>query len=221
MSMEQSSGLKKIVIATRNPGKLKEFQHALQTEDTLVVSLLEYPSIPDIIEDGDTFVANARKKAKTTALALGVPVLADDSGLCVDALDGAPGVYSARYSGEGATDQSNNDKLIKELKAIHAEIDKAETNSWPEDRNLLSKAHFVCVLSMYDPTADSFVEAEGTVGGYIMDKQLGDGGFGYDPLLWLPQLGKSMAELSKAEKQAISHRGEALKKLTEKLEKLS
>ena len=221
MSIVKSSSQKKIVIATRNPGKLKEFQHALQTEGTLVVSLMDYPSIPDIIEDGDTFVANARKKAKTMALALGVPVLADDSGLCVDALDGAPGVYSARYSGEGATDESNNVKLVDELNAIHAQIDTEETSVWPKDRNLLSKAHFVCVLSMYDPASDSFIEAEGTVNGYIMDKQLGVGGFGYDPLLWLPQLGKSMAELSKTEKQAISHRGEALKKLTAKLEKLS
>lgn len=209
---------KTIVIATRNPGKLLEFQHALQTGDTIVTSLADYPDIPDIVEDGDTFVANARKKAKTMALALGIPVLADDSGLCVDALDGAPGVYSARYSGEGATDKSNNDKLLDELKAAAAQVDAKETDVWPADRSLLSKAHFVCVLSLYDPIEDEFIEAEGAVSGYIMDKPLGEGGFGYDPLLWLPQLGRSIAELSKAEKQQISHRGEALRKLLVKLE---
>ncbi|MEF2243396.1 MULTISPECIES: RdgB/HAM1 family non-canonical purine NTP pyrophosphatase [unclassified Paenibacillus] len=219
MSNEQlDSSPKTIVIATRNPGKLLEFQHALQTGDTIVTSLADYPDIPDIVEDGDTFVANARKKAKTMALALGIPVLADDSGLCVDALDGAPGVYSARYSGEGATDKSNNDKLLHELKAAAAHIEAKEIEAWPADRSLLSKAHFVCVLSLYDPIKDEFIEAEGTVSGYIMDKPLGEGGFGYDPLLWLPQLGCSIAELSKAEKQQISHRGEALRKLLAKLE---
>ncbi len=203
----------RIVIATRNAGKLKEFQTALQTDDRQVVSLLDYPAIEDIVEDGDTFSANSHKKAKETAEQLQVQVLADDSGLCVERLDGAPGVYSARYSGEGATDTKNNEKLIEELLKLESVWTPDAVVKLPTGRKLLSRAYFICVLTLYDPQTDCFIEAEGKVEGYIMDKPLGDGGFGYDPLFWLPQLEKSMAQLTREEKQKISHRGEALRVL--------
>ncbi|WP_435164689.1 XTP/dITP diphosphatase [Paenibacillus glycanilyticus] len=203
-----------ILIATKNEGKVREFAHAFAKLGRTVVSLNEYPDFPDIVEDGDTFSANARIKAKAAGDAFHVPVLADDSGLRVKALDGAPGVYSARYSGEGATDASNNAKLLEELKRLNAP-DAAEPLA--DGTRLLSSAQFVCVLALYDPVTGEFVETEGTVDGYIAERPRGEGGFGYDPLFWLPQLNRSMAELSKEEKQGISHRGNALAKLIEKL----
>ncbi|WP_214628764.1 RdgB/HAM1 family non-canonical purine NTP pyrophosphatase [Paenibacillus agaridevorans] len=199
-----------IVVATKNNGKLKEFAHALGKLDKRVLSLHDFPEIPDIVEDGDTFAANARIKAKTTGDALGVPALADDSGLRVEALGGEPGVYSARYAGEGAADEENNAKLIRELTSIGASCSEQQLE---DGSRQLSKAQFVCALALYDPATGEFVEAEGTVDGVITDKPHGDGGFGYDPLFWLPQLGRGMAELSKEEKGAISHRGDALRKL--------
>lgn len=199
-----------IVVATKNAGKVKEFAHALQKLDKSVESLLDYPQIPDIVEDGDTFAANARIKAKTTGDILGVPVLADDSGLRVAALNGDPGVYSARYAGENATDGENNAKLIQEL---HQLADHAEREELQDGSKILSKAQFVCALALYDPATGLFLESEGTVDGVITDNPHGNGGFGYDPLFWLPSLNRGMAELSKEEKQQISHRGDALRKL--------
>lgn len=205
-----ATGHNVIVIATQNAGKVKEFAHALDKLGKTVVSLHDYPDIPDIVEDGDTFAANARIKAKTTGDAIGVPALADDSGLRVEALDGEPGVYSARYAGAGSTDADNNAKLIRELIAAGA---SCSDEPLPDGSLQLSKAQFVCALALYDPSTGEFVEAEGTVDGIITDKAHGDGGFGYDPHFWLPQLGRGMAELSKEEKGQISHRGEALKGL--------
>lgn len=208
------SGQSVIVVATKNKGKVKEFAHALEKLGKGVSSLLDYPEIPDIPEDGDTFAANARIKAKAAGDALGVPALADDSGLRVEALGGRPGVYSARYAGEGATDSDNNAKLLRELSGIGATLGE----ELPDGSKLLSRAQFVCALALYDPATGEFVEAEGTVDGVITDRPHGDGGFGYDPLFWLPQLGRGIAELTKEEKGAISHRGEALKALLVKLE---
>ncbi|RIX50512.1 RdgB/HAM1 family non-canonical purine NTP pyrophosphatase [Paenibacillus nanensis] len=209
------SGQSVIVVATKNKGKVKEFAHALEKLGKGVSSLLDYPEIPDIPEDGDTFAANARIKAKAAGDALGVPALADDSGLRVEALGGRPGVYSARYAGEGATDSDNNAKLLRELSGIGATLGE----ELPDGSKLLSRAQFVCALALYDPATGEFVEAEGTVDGVITDRPHGDGGFGYDPLFWLPQLGRGIAELTKEEKGAISHRGEALKALLVKLER--
>lgn len=214
MSNNWLEGHETVVVATKNAGKVKEFAHALQKLGKSVVSLYDYPSIPDIVEDGDTFAANARLKAKATGDALGVPALADDSGLCVDALEGRPGVYSARYAGEGAADSANNEKLLQELGQIGAELPEYPVS---DGSKALSRAQFVCALALYDPATGAFIEAEGTVDGIITDRPHGDGGFGYDPLFWLPQLGRGMAELSKEEKGAISHRGEALKVLMSKL----
>lgn len=209
------SGQSVIVVATKNKGKVKEFAHALEKLGKGVSSLHDYPEIPDIPEDGDTFAANARIKAKATGDALGVPALADDSGLRVEALGGRPGVYSARYAGEDATDSDNNAKLLEELSGMGATLE----DELPDGSKLLSRAQFVCALALYDPATGEFVEAEGTVDGVITDRPHGDGGFGYDPLFWLPQLGRGMAELSKEDKGAISHRGEALKALLAKLER--
>ncbi|MBD2870490.1 RdgB/HAM1 family non-canonical purine NTP pyrophosphatase [Paenibacillus sp. IB182493] len=206
-----------IVVATKNAGKAKEFAHALKQLGKQTASLLDYPQIPDIVEDGDTFAANARIKAKTAGDALGVPVLADDSGLRVDALGGEPGVYSARYAGEGATDEANNAKLLRELGKLGDDGSDARRESLPDGSRLLSKARFVCALALYDPATGAFIEAEGAVDGFITDRPHGTGGFGYDPLFWLPALGRGMAELSKEEKQRISHRGEALRKLLSRL----
>ncbi|MCU6712464.1 RdgB/HAM1 family non-canonical purine NTP pyrophosphatase [Paenibacillus sp. J5C_2022] len=205
-----------IIIASKNKGKIAEFSHAFGQLGMRVASLHDYPDFPDIAETGDTFRANARLKAKTLGDALGIPVLADDSGLEVDALGGEPGVYSARYAGEGATDAANNAKLLKELAALH-EAESVEAEKLPDGSNIWSKARFVCVLSLYDPADGSFLEAEGEVAGVITDRPHGDGGFGYDPLFWLPWLGRGMAELSKDEKGGISHRGEALRKLLARL----
>jgi len=199
-----------IVIATKNEGKVKEFAHELGKLGFTVQSLHQYPAIGDIVEDGETFLDNAKIKAKTAGDILGVPVLADDSGLSVAALDGAPGVYSARYSGEHATDASNNTKLISELSKQSGHSQK---ELLADESNVLSDAQFICALALYIPQTGQFITAEGFVNGLITDRPHGDGGFGYDPHFYLPQLERGMAELSKEEKNAISHRGEALRKL--------
>jgi XTP/dITP diphosphohydrolase len=191
----------KIIVATKNKGKVKEFARHFGKLGIEVSSLLEYPEVPDIVEDGKTFEQNAEIKARAIASRFSLPVLADDSGLCVDALAGTPGVYSARYAGEGATDADNNHKLLKELQADRT------------DSPYLSKARFVCSLVLFEPDTGKTLKAEGEVEGLILRKPQGEGGFGYDSLFYLPQFGKTMAELTVEEKNEISHRGQALGKL--------
>lgn len=198
-----------IIVATRNQGKVKEFAHALQFTGKTVKSMYDYPDIPDVVEDGETFADNARKKAQVVGDLLGKPVLADDSGLCVDALQGAPGVYSARYAGEPSDDAANNAKLLQELEQLHQGEDTAQP--------LLSPAQFMCHLALYDPHTKQFTEATGIAEGWITSQAAGRGGFGYDPLFYVPEYEKTFAELTLEEKQAISHRGKALKLLVEKL----
>ncbi|GGD54371.1 RdgB/HAM1 family non-canonical purine NTP pyrophosphatase [Paenibacillus nasutitermitis] len=209
-----------VVVATKNAGKVREFAHAFGKMGLQVVSMFDYPDLPDIVEDGATFSENARKKAKTVAEALHMMVLADDSGLEVEALGGRPGIYSARYAGESASDALNNAKLLDELALEGAAVqrDTVQGSIPQNDSLLLSKARFVCALALYNPSSGSFVEAEGTVEGFITDTPSGAGGFGYDPLFWLASHGRTMAELSKDEKQAISHRGQALASLLIQLE---
>ncbi|MBP3961443.1 RdgB/HAM1 family non-canonical purine NTP pyrophosphatase [Paenibacillus lignilyticus] len=204
-----------VVVATKNAGKVREFAHAFGKLGMQVVSMFDYPNLPDVLEDGTTFAENARKKAKTVAEALGLPVLADDSGLQVTRLGGEPGVYSARYSGEGATDARNNEKLLQELARLTAE--DSEPEQLADGTKLLSEASFICTLALYDPAAEAFIESEGLVNGYMMDRPRGSGGFGYDPLFYLKSQGRSMAELTTEEKQAISHRGTALVELLKKI----
>ncbi|MFC5468356.1 RdgB/HAM1 family non-canonical purine NTP pyrophosphatase [Cohnella suwonensis] len=198
-----------VLVATRNRGKSKEFAEAFGKLGIAVKDLHDVEGMPDIEETGETFAENAYLKAKATADIVGIPVLADDSGLCVDELDGAPGVYSARYAGAGATDADNNAKLIREL-LIRERGDRSEEDGEPET---LSAARFKCVLVLYDPADGSKLEAEGSVEGAILREARGAGGFGYDPLFWLSSRGKSMAELTPADKNAISHRGNALREL--------
>lgn len=198
-----------LIVATKNQGKVREFQHAFAPLGLIVKSMFDYPDLPDVVEDGITFAENALKKAKVVGDALRLPVLADDSGLCVDMLDGRPGVYSARYAGEGADDSANNLKLLSELELLK----QGEDTGQP----LLSPSRFVCALSLYDPSSGTELAAEGTVEGWITSEPAGGGGFGYDPLFYLPDFEKTMAELTLSEKQAISHRGAALRILTDKL----
>ncbi|MNJ59153.1 dITP/XTP pyrophosphatase [compost metagenome] len=198
-----------IIVATRNQGKVKEFAHALHFTGKTVKSMYDYPDIPDVVEDGATFADNARKKAKTVGDLLGKPVLADDSGLCVELLDDAPGVYSARYAGEPSDDKANNTKLLQELEKLH----QGEDTEQP----LLSPARFVCHLALYDPITKQFTEATGVAEGWITSQAAGGGGFGYDPLFYLPEFEKTFAELTLEEKQAVSHRGKALRLLADQL----
>ncbi|MDR9748974.1 XTP/dITP diphosphatase [Paenibacillus taichungensis] len=198
-----------IIVATRNAGKVREFAHAFAPLGKEVKSMFDYPELPDVVEDGVTFAENAWKKAKTVGDALVLPVLADDSGLCVDLLDGDPGVYSARYAGEGATDAKNNAKLLEALESLKSGEDT--------EQPLLSPASFVCALVLYDPATGHKYEAEGTAEGWITAQAAGAGGFGYDPLFYVPEYEMTMAELTLEQKQAISHRGHALRALVSSL----
>ncbi|BBH19174.1 non-canonical purine NTP pyrophosphatase [Paenibacillus baekrokdamisoli] len=209
-----------VVVATKNAGKVKEFAHAFGKLGLNVVSMFDYPDLPEVVEDGLTFAENARKKAREVAEALGMPVLADDSGLEVEALGGDPGVYSARYAGPGATDTLNNAKLLMELEHLAKDsfTTDGKQNQLEDGTKLLSPARFVCTLALFDPASGKFMESIGFVDGQIASKPRGSGGFGYDPLFWLPTHGKAMAELTMEEKQAISHRGAALALLLGKLE---
>lgn len=198
-----------IIVATRNAGKVREFAHAFAPLGKEVKSMFDYPELPDVVEDGVTFAENAWKKAKTVGDALGLPVLADDSGLCVDLLDGDPGVYSARYAGEGATDAKNNAKLLEALESLKSGEDT--------EQPLLSPASFVCALVLYDPATGDKYESEGTVEGWITAEAAGGGGFGYDPLFYVPEYEMTLAELTLEQKQAISHRGHALRALVSSL----
>lgn len=191
--------MKRLVIATRNKKKLLELQAILEGLPCQVETLDAHPQAPEVEETGTTFEENACLKAVTVAKALGAWVLADDSGLEVDALGGAPGVYSARYSGAHATDASNRAKLLDALEALP---------------NAARTARFVCVIAVSSPEGEVFV-TRGTCEGRIARAEQGDGGFGYDPLFWLEGLGMTMAELTPEAKHRISHRGKALRKVRE------
>jgi XTP/dITP diphosphohydrolase len=193
--------MREIVVATGNKGKVAEIAAALAAQSVKVLSLANLGDIPEAVESGDTFEANAVLKATHYSLCTGKPCLADDSGLEVDALGGAPGVYSARYAGENAGDADNNRKLLAELECVP----KAERT-----------ARFRCVLAYVDPDG-TLLTAQGTCEGVILGEPRGQGGFGYDPLFYVPELGKTLAELALAEKNAVSHRGQALKNMASKL----
>lgn len=186
-----------LVIATRNKDKILEIGHLLKGLDIELASLADYPDMPDIAEDGETFLENARKKAHTVAKATGHPSLADDSGLIVAALGGGPGVRSARYAGRQGDYAANNKRLLDEMTDIPDENRGAE---------------FVCTMVLAVPDGKEWV-AEGRCAGIIAHSPKGNNGFGYDPLFFIPGLGKTMAELTTEEKNAISHRGKALSKL--------
>ncbi|AWZ43705.1 XTP/dITP diphosphatase [Latilactobacillus sakei] len=195
---KEHSEMPTIVIATKNPGKAQEFHAMFEKEGIQIKTLLDYPELPEINETGQTFEENARLKADQIAAILQLPVLADDSGLMVDALDGRPGIYSARFAGDH-NDAGNNAKLLYELTGVPAEK---------------RTAHFHTTLVFAKPDRpDDDLVVEGSVNGRILGIPRGDNGFGYDPLFYVPELDKSMAELSMAEKNAISHRAKAIENL--------
>jgi XTP/dITP diphosphohydrolase len=188
---------KRIVLATKNKGKVQEISSMLSGLDIEVLSLGDVPDAPDVVEDGATFEENAFKKASQIAQATGLMALADDSGLEVDALGGVPGIHSARFAGEGASDDTNNKKLLDELK----DIDDGRRT-----------ARFKCVMILYDLSGE-WIKSEGVCEGVIARAPRGENGFGYDPVFFLPGLGRTMAELTKEEKSNISHRAMALREL--------
>lgn len=190
----------RLILASNNQGKLKEFNELLSTVGFSVHAQGEY-DVPEADEPFHTFVENALQKARHAARLTGLPALADDSGVCVNALGGAPGVYSARFAGEPKSDARNNEKMIAEL-AKH------------EDKS----AYYYCVLVFVRHADDPQpVIADGRWNGVMIDTPRGNGGFGYDPYFFIPSLGKCAAELSPEQKNAMSHRGQALRALVEKL----
>lgn len=196
--------MKQLMLATRNRGKVAELEHLLEGLEIEVRSALDYPELPDVVEDGATFFDNARKKAHTMAQATGLPSLADDSGLTVAALDGAPGVQSARYAGKQGDSAANNEKLLRALEIV------------PEGER---QAAFVCTMVLALPDGREWV-SEGRCEGEILRERRGDGGFGYDPIFYLPQERFTMAELPMERKNAISHRGQALRQMKSLLVKV-
>jgi XTP/dITP diphosphohydrolase len=186
-----------VIVATRNKGKVREIREALKGLGLRIYSLSDFRDVPEVEEDGKSFTENALKKARFYSKVFGKLTMADDSGLEVDGLKGMPGIYSARYSGEGASSQKNNEKLLQEMEGIS-----------------LSKrgARFKCIIAMVSPDGREAM-AEGACKGRIGFREKGKKGFGYDPLFILPKYGKTMAELSLEEKNKMSHRGKALRKI--------
>lgn len=186
-----------IVLASSNPGKIREIQAILTGHPIIPQSAF---NIADAEETGTTFVENAILKARNAALHCKLPAIADDSGLVVDALNGAPGVISARYAGIGASDQANLDKLLQALEGV------------PDQ---LRSARFICVMVFMEHADDPCpVIAQGVWEGRILTHAVGENGFGYDPVFWVPEQGCASAELPAAVKNSLSHRGQALKSLT-------
>jgi XTP/dITP diphosphohydrolase len=195
--------MKELLIATGNAGKVREFAALFSDRKLKLYSLKDFPALLPAVEDDVTFAGNALKKAAAASMQSGLPTIADDSGLCVDALGGKPGVLSARYAGEGADDDANNLKLLEELKTV------------PMGKR---QAAFRCAIAFCTPEG---LEAtfEGELRGVVLEKASGSGGFGYDPLFMVPEYGKTLAELSLEVKNRISHRGRAAEALKEYLVK--
>ncbi len=191
-----------LVLATRNAGKIKEFNELLSGFEIQIKSLADFGPIPPVLEDGKTFDENAYKKAFMTAKFLGFPALADDSGPVVEALDGAPGVHSARYAGEGVSDEVRNLKLLKDM--------EGKGNR---------KARFECVISIAVPRGPALTY-EGACEGEIAYQVSGENGFGYDPLLYYAPLKRTFAQMTRQEKNEVSHRGKAMAELRAEFDKV-
>jgi XTP/dITP diphosphohydrolase len=191
-----------LVLATRNRGKIAEFRALLAGFEVDIRSLEDFGPIPTVEEDGDSFEENAYKKAHFTARVLGFPALADDSGLTVETLGGQPGVFSARYAGEGASDGDNNRKL---LQALDGKSDR--------------KAAFECVIAIAVPRGPALIY-EGRCEGEITPEERGDEGFGYDPVFFYPPLDRTFAQMSREEKNRVSHRGQAMAELGKEFDKV-
>ncbi len=191
-----------VVIATRNKGKIAEIGDLLKGFPIKIKSLDDFGPIPEVEEDGKTFDENAYKKASFAARVLGLPALADDSGLLVEALEGAPGVHSARYAGENATEEQ---KCVKLLNEMEGKIDR--------------KAAFECVISIAIPTGPALTY-EARCEGLITEQPAGSNGFGYDPVFFYPPLKKTFAQLTREEKSRVSHRGKALREIRDEFDKI-
>ena len=192
----------KLILATSNKDKAREIAEILDGTPFVVTTMKEEGFDPDIVEDGKTFEENALIKARAVhALAEGAYVMADDSGLCIDALDGAPGIYSARFCGEDSTYPEKFAKIFEMLKDV------------PEEKRT---AKFVCSIAVVRPDGSEFT-VRGEVCGVLHEKPMGDGGFGYDPIFYVPEFGMTTAQMTKDQKNAISHRGKASRAMAEKL----
>ena len=192
----------RLILASSNKDKAREIAEILSDTPFVVTTMKEEGFDPDIVEDGKTFEENALIKARTVhALAKGAYVMADDSGLCIDALDGAPGIYSARFCGEDSTYPEKFAKIFEMLKDV------------PEEKRT---AKFVCSIAVVRPDGSEFT-VRGEVCGVLHEKPMGDGGFGYDPIFYVPEFGMTTAQMTKEQKNAISHRGNALRAMADKL----
>jgi XTP/dITP diphosphohydrolase len=195
----------RLVVASRNSGKLREIGDLLAIHGVSVVGIDRFPDVPEVVEDGQSFAENAAKKAREPALRLSEWVLGEDSGLQVNALGGAPGIFSARYSGPGATDESNNAKLMQELAAV------------PNERRA---AHYVCNVAVADPAGTIRLQLEAACHGRITMEARGTNGFGYDPYFLIPEYHRTFGELSPIVKRHLSHRGRAFERLIPQLVRL-
>ena len=198
--------MEELIVASRNKGKVSEIKELLANLPFRVTSLLDYPHIPDIIEDGKTYRANALKKAREAALATGKMAMSDDSGIEVKALGNAPGIYSARFAGEGASEKARNKKLFAMLKGV------------PFSRR---QARYRCVIALVNAKGQELGVVQGTCCGYVTTKDMGSNGFGFDPLFLLKRYNKTFGQLSPALKAKISHRARALKKFRLLLKKVT
>jgi len=185
----------RLLLASRNRGKLRELQELLAAVSIEIRTLEDFAEFPETVEDGLTFMENAAKKALAAACGTGITAIADDSGLEVDALGGRPGIHSARFAGEPADDGRNNRKLLELLRGVPVEK---------------RTARFVCAIAIATPEGKTYF-AEGACEGVILSEPRGSGGFGYDPLFYLPHLKKTFAEMTIEEKNPLSHRGKALR----------
>jgi len=187
-----------VVLGSRNQKKIGEMAELLLPHGITLVGVADYPDVPDVVEDGNSFAENARKKAQETARRVNQWVIAEDSGLCVDALHGAPGIYSARYAGKQGDDEANNQKLLKEL------------GDFPPERR---RAYYVCYAVLADPQGEVRLESEGRCHGQVLAKYHGSNGFGYDPLFLVREYHLTFGELAPAVKRHISHRAKAFERL--------
>ena len=196
----------KIVLATGNKNKIKEIKEKFSSSGTLEISSFEeLKNIPEIIENAATFEGNALIKAEAVCRLTGLPSMADDSGLVIDALNGEPGVYSARYGGDNLSDTEKNELVLSKMKGL------------PEKKR---SARFECVIAIALPDSRSFT-VKGICTGLISNEPAGENGFGYDPIFYIPEAGRTMAQLTPEEKNRISHRGKALEKAFEMIKKIS
>lgn len=195
----------RLVIASRNPGKLREIRELLAEHGVTVVGIDRFPDVPEVVEDGASFAENAAKKAVETARRLAEWTLGEDSGLEVDALEGAPGIFSARFSGPGATDDSNNAKLLAELTDV------------PDERRT---ARYMCNVAIADAQGTIRLQLEAACRGRITTVARGSNGFGYDPYFLIPEYHRTFGELSPSVKRHLSHRGRAFERLVPQLVRL-